>query len=1568
MTDPNVTSTDPFEAFSSEEQEPDFLAALAVEAEKDRVTEATGALGDRLSESQARITALAAAVGESDTRGSDVSDIVQGIQRSYERLNEVVRTDGGEEAIRMRAAHNEQRSALERSIETVQELTNDVDEIDPDGSIADGARSIFNRTMDERAEDRASFALEEAFHNSMADLALTDPDLANLHIRQSEVGNELGLITDLQTRRMILQREIERAGVELEGDRNWLFYGLDMIHRAIPFIESTAQTGNVEGTGNGFMDWLFPEGQIRREAQVLNDPRIPLDEYQAAARGMVSSAVASATDFGYTDVWQAMDIMRFRQNADLAEGSNVFALFDNVIPFYGTARSLVRIPTQLAARGARTVAAEINAELVMRLADKPGSIDDILGLPTQPSNRSQLMGSTVGSSIDNIVADSLPDAVNPGVLNGGSGTQGLVLRNVERGQALLQRVLGDMTPTQRLLVNSAEGVDEVGVAAERQAAMMAERLDRDIALNINARAIDVETSTGTHGYRLEITVGTKKGGKFATQAAATRYATSMGLDPDNVTYVRGQGTGGWTLTVNTDVSEVGAMVTGLNSRIPSGPFGAIRGFLSGARGILDENLMGSAFIAGNQRSAIISAMQEMATPLKKLSGQQLQDLDVVHQLGRDGYLNDHRIGIGRGSQWFTDSELDRVYNQQFGRSVTPNERIAYHANRNIVDMEYTLRNDVEYMELFSRGFEEVAYEPLFSGRNGRISTSVKGIGGESVYNPITNTFVTPETIARQLEAGTHVFVELTESITVGEARITRLLVAKSDITTRPLSRVQLPYHAGGHRMYEGSYFGKQARFSDDGHGMSPSTYMVGKSKAEVGIWTRVMNDAREAAIRGADADELDSILVGRGYPSGQEFLDGVKSKLYNLDDEFEAVFDREVPAAYTRRNPSNLSEMESELRSGVSELYQTRGDMYYGRRGTGLRDLNGDRAATLNIYETIDRSIQNISSAAAFSDFKAQAINRWVRTYAGDINRNDFRNATPNSRIFSDAIITSTNPDVRHAAKAQRDVIQRILNWKKPSDLHGEQMMRNFAEWVGDTNLPGAIKASNWLSTHSLTPVSWLRGAAFNLKLGLFNIGQFPLQISTIIATTTIDPVHGLQGMKALPFVRQFFSTNVDDLETAFTAMISRNIHKEIGFADVAEFRAYMMDARLAGNLDVSMSSISEVGRQAAVRGEGLGARGAVDAVVKAGQYPFLEAERWNRIVGRHIAWQRVRKALPDLDYNSPEFHNRFATMRDDFSLNMTRESQAAWQQGILGLPTQFWSYQARMLELMGSKRITHSERARLMLGQLFFFGSSGVAGGSIVSAMMTDANEGQVGELNTLRGVFDRGLLDHVLWNAFEADVKVGGRLAVGDFIEDRVRDIMGLSQYGEQSLFDLATGATGGITVETMTDFGALMYAAATEAGAMSSEGGMPITQRSLHNFLSNASSYSNGLKAYIAWNYGTYVTNTGNTITEDITPVEAVFQAFSFTPGSLDATYARLNWMRNRSGAIDELAGHRSQLWTRYINEPRNRDDILTEIDHFTQLAVDVGLWKEVNDRTRIQSSVARSIELQAARQGN
>ena len=1569
---------DPFgiEQELDEEAVPPFLQALEQDLEEEERVTNSAALS-RPSDHHTRTTAVMAAIGEADTSDvGDIDELVTDIYNRYENLEREVRS-GNEADTRMRAAYAEQQAELEGVMNVVQNTN--IREVDP--SLRDNALAAFNATLSERAEDRAGHALERAYNDSLIDLSLTDPNMAYMLAANDDMGSALDVMADRQTRRMILHREIERAGVVLE-DRPWIFWGIDLVHRMVPFIESTAQTGNVEGTENGFADWLLPGSRIRKEAAVLNDPRVPLSEYTDNVRAMISSAVDSSTDWGYTDVWQAMDIMRYRENSDLAGPADVFAFFDNILPIAGLAKNVINIPARLAANGARTAASEITADLIA--ASQRGglsAIDDILGTPALATTANRLRATTavgsvpsgpvtresMGNTMDNLVEAALPKIVNPLDAPAGVGVSGLIMRNLERGQELVRRVLGELPPSERMVG------EEIEKAIEAAALRFGERLDRDVVLDVNARTASVNLTSGSRVYRIEAEIGKKDGTLFVDEVEARVYAASIGLSDEAIEVMPEPA--GVSLRVLSDVSEHGAYVTGLTSRLPSGPFAYLRRWTSSARGILDENLMGAALLAGNRRNAVASALKVMAQPLTRLSGEEFEALQIVTHLGRDGFVHDGQ-GLIRSGQWFTDSQLDEVYRRGgssringrevsfSGRAITPHERAAYHAARNINDMEYALRNDERYLELFGRGFEDITIDGAvgITNRNGHVRNTFNASEGLPVFSVSDNALISADQVTARMASGDYVIVALAEEAELAGKPVSRILVRQSDMSVGPLSRVQLAYNPGGHRMYSGSYFSKQARFGEGGYGRTPQTYIVGLAKADVDEWNAVMERARLALIAGADDIELDRILVGRGFPSGREFIEGVESGLYQREVKFRTVFDRELPEEYAQMKVGNYRQLQDEAASGVVDMHQSRGQMYYGRRGEALKDFNGDQAATLNIYDTIDQSVRNISEIAAFGDFKTQAMHRWVNTYKEATNWGELQHA-PLRRQFSDMVMTTSSDEVRQAGEAQRDVINRILNWKNPADFRGDRMARGLAEWVGSHTTAGTKgrQLARWISTEGVkaTPISWLRTMAFDMKLGLLNVAQFPLQISTILAATSIDPVRGMQGMTALPFVRKFFATSFDEIETALEGMISNNIHKAIGFDDVAEFRAYMLNARQSGFLDVSAQATSDLGRQAAVKGDAIGG-GIVGKVQDFGRIPFVEAEVWNRIVGRHIAWQRLRKQMPDLDYNSSAFHNRLSTIQDDFTGNMQRESQAAWQNGIVGLPTQFFSYQARMLELMLSKRLTHSERARLILGQGFFYGSGGIPLASIASDVMTDHEDGEVGKLNTWRGFFDRGALDHIVWNLMEADVQIGDRLAVGDFIEDQVRNIMNLSAYGETSFFDVVTGATGGITLETSSDLVALMWAAAVEVQAGNGEG-MPVTRRSMTNFVSNISSLSNAIKAYTAFSYGTYVSNSGTVLVEDLTPVEAVFAALSYQPGSVATMSAQLAWSGNRSDTVRELAQHRSRLWSRYLTEPNNRADILTEMDHFMQFSVPEQLRSDVIRQARMSSSIARSVQL-------
>src|SRR5690606_26718429 len=60
---------------------------------------------------------------------------------------------------------------------------------------------------------------------------------------------------------------------------------------------------------------------------------------------------------------------------------------------------------------------------------------------------------------------------------------------------------------------------------------------------------------------------------------------------------------------------------------------------------------------------------------------------------------------------------------------------------------------------------------------------------------------------------------------------------------------------------------------------------------------------------------------------------------------------------------------------------------------------------------------------------------------------------------------------------------------------------------------------------------------------------------------------------------------------------------------------------------------------------------------------------------------------------------------------NMTRESNAPWQKGCAAVLTQFWGYQARVMEQFIGKKLTAAEKMRLFVGYSDAYGIPVAAG-----------------------------------------------------------------------------------------------------------------------------------------------------------------------------------------------------------------------------------------------------------------
>ena len=118
--------------------------------------------------------------------------------------------------------------------------------------------------------------------------------------------------------------------------------------------------------------------------------------------------------------------------------------------------------------------------------------------------------------------------------------------------------------------------------------------------------------------------------------------------------------------------------------------------------------------------------------------------------------------------------------------------------------------------------------------------------------------------------------------------------------------------------------------------------------------------------------------------------------------------------------------------------------------------------------------------------------------------------------------------------------------------------------------------------------------------------------------------------------------------------------------------------------------------------------------VGKAWQYNtkfFEEGEMIARGMAYSTAYREWRKANPEKAFDRFQ-QTKVLQRAKDLSLNMSRDSNAAWQKGWTSVMTQFMGYQARSMEqlwdgglLKGGRRLTGQEKARLVTMNSFMYG-----------------------------------------------------------------------------------------------------------------------------------------------------------------------------------------------------------------------------------------------------------------------
>lgn len=1448
----------------------------------------------------------------------------QNVEAQTQKYYDEIKTYG-DESIRHTVAANEQAQRVQNLISY---NNSHDDSTDPDGSIRAGAQAAAQASLSEDISNKAKYALEQASINKIQDMAGTDPAQAKVLLNNLEDGDTNHVIRDFNTKQLILQREIENAGIAHDSQSivaDFADFVLGMGQSIIPFTRGDIGNVDLDSAATHWYDSLLSGN--RKQAEGSNLWNMPVEQFSDYVKDhLIPNIQSNSTFLGYHNNSEAVDTLTQLARPDAKSSQNLMDTINNVglVAGFKPLGIATSIPSLLVRNGARSQASKLVAN-AMREALTEGT---------------EVAASKTGVTADDMVRAASPTALNvDGIATSTIPIATDVNTAFARGQALLESISnlvqpGRMTEQefQQILAKNAKAIDEQFGAKSWVKDVIPEKF---------------KTASGQELTNLSVTLGRKGGGLFTTAEEAEGFARSLNLPKgytiEEVPYPRVEGSpedelaksvmdwesladdsGQFGIKFKTPMKETGFYTNPLAPRAKN----ALSRFLINGRKISDEWLMDIAQTSANTKLRITKALKSKMESINSLNQNELTSLGQLMELGSNE------------TKWYTDAQMTSAYQRAFNREPTVREFTAYHDARDLNDMEYVLRNDALFAEKHLKGYQTVSVKTGNAGvdrLNGLVDRELKSVPKDRVWDDVSGKHWTssdPLTTEKldELRGQGAVMVKLEQPMQLNDGTTVRnLLVRNNDVEIESLRRDQIGYREGGHRIYSGKHFAKQAKevVQPDGTRqlVNPHVYTVGETRAEMAAWVQTMETARIAVRSGADETILDKLFKGNpGFPSGKEFMDGVSSGKYSLEHAFEVTGDRELPSTY-REATANLEFVDPD-QTGINGLLEAQGRLYYSGKGEALRDFKGDLAPTLDPYATLNQSLSNIAKLTSFADYKQTAVERWATTFRKYTN---MPQEASDWVVFSKSDIGRDVPErLRQGALAQRDVIRNIVGYKTDWDYQKEQMGKALADWIGGEDPNSVLRQSlskgvNWWNTKDIS--SSIRGLVFDKTMGFWNPVQVPLNLGNMYAAITLSPQHGLNAMKNTWFLKSFLTKSGS--EEWLSHMVSNGTWKKLGFDSAEEFKTFYSHTKNSGVMNIGDSNIivNSYGPNASLSA----LSNKIDQTREAGRTLLHWTWEKNKMVAQYLAWKDLRGKFPEADFKSQEFLNKLAGRTEEYDFNFSKESQAAWQRGWTAIPTQFFGYWASMVDAMFGKQFTVQQRIRLAAGQVFLAGTAGFPLLGAADAFYTN-HTGDNAHPDKFWGGLRRGALDEIIYGMTGADVQAGARIGVGNGMEDLIEGMFGFSNGYQKSWVDVMGGASASTIKNVGKTFADVAkYVSLRSGGA--DDG--PIAKDTFLRLAANISTLSNLTKAYSIFKYGTLKSANGNVIATDVPTVDGFAQAIGFAPEEQNYISHLSEYNKNNKAPLQDAVKTIEAYDLRFLTEPDNRADIGKELNAFIQL---------------------------------
>lgn len=785
--------------------------------------------------------------------------------------------------------------------------------------------------------------------------------------------------------------------------------------------------------------------------------------------------------------------------------------------------------------------------------------------------------------------------------------------------------------------------------------------------------------------------------------------------------------------------------------------------------------------------------------------------------------------------------------------------------------------------------------------------------------------LTKADFVRMLESGEYKIVQLSE---VGERAFKEMFkdsdqtlgsvnfVVAKNVRRSPLEFEQIPYRPGGHvEIDPNTIFISQANIQRISRpNRSPKTIYYGDKNAYAFVsegnaktvlgnlekarqLLHTASTTKDAAERVVAVTQLKEFLRSKaGLPhTFKEFVRMFKGKeaVFRLDEPFhlrnrnETLEGRYALSQDQVRNPNWINKKDS-----AYNLYKGGLNLEWaGERGDHLFSIvnDGDMVNPVWNYRParyVDPLITHQRAAASaardrvLDEFKITAAERYIAEFGKYLKAPiEEQRANPFKALLDGEFKTPGKGNTQDAlaiaaAKATRRTVMEFLSNKTALGRHMDVVKANlFNKLVGDR---GEIATRNildrlegWSMSKIKDPVQFMRSMAFHQKLGLFNPVQLFLQAQTVTHVIGVaGPVNGWKGFEAAMAQRW--------------AMVSPRhvdyIAKKLPGWKADEFKESFEWAQKSGWY--------RIGREVAVQSDYLDeamVQGFGSKILEKGKWFFNEGERIVRMAAWNAAYLEWKQANPGKALNGAAAKN-ILNRADLLSVNMTAASNASWQRGVIGIPTQFFAYQARLAEQFLGKRLTPQEKARAFATYSVVYGIPVAMGAPTALWPMHEtikewALQNGYEPEGPLR-FLDEGLMSVIVESLAGEQYNVSERYGPGGlpFIEDIIS--------GDTTILEALGGVSGTSIADNLKASAPFVYALANLFNPMSDA--YPLTTQDFIDLGRTVNSVNQAYNFMTAVNLGKLYSKTGNT-TDEMGVLNGILNGlFGLTPSRISDGY--------------------------------------------------------------------------------